>query len=127
MKETTTAETAEYRNEVLLCGRVAAPADERELPSGDAIVSMRVIINRPAPGARRSTQRVDTIDCIAWTRRLQRSIRTWRAGDWVRVEGALRRRFFRTDSGPVSRFEIEVSRARRLSRARADAAPPRQR
>ena len=31
-------------------------------------------------------------------------------GDRARVEGALRRRFFRTPGGPASRYEVEVRR-----------------
>lgn len=108
-----------YCNTVVLCGRVAAPANERELPSGDSIVTMRLIVNRASTARARSTQRVDTIDCVAWTRRVQRSIRTWRSGDHVRIEGAIRRRFFRGESGPVSRFEVEVSAAKRLLRGQA--------
>jgi single-strand DNA-binding protein len=101
------------RNEVLLCGRVAAPAAQRELPSGDTIVTARVIVDRDS-SAHRSGQRVDTIDCVAWGARVQRSLLRWETGQFVQVEGALRRRFFRGDAGPVSRFEVEVTATRRL-------------
>ena len=50
----------------VLRGRVAAPADERELPSGDTIVTARLIVDRDSAALGRSTQRVDTIDCVAW-------------------------------------------------------------
>jgi single-strand DNA-binding protein len=99
---------------VILCGRVAAPAAERELPSGDAIVTARIIIDRDPDAPSRSSQGVDTIDCVAWSRRVQRSMRVWEAGQQVQVEGAVRRRFFRGTSGPVSRVEIEVRATRRL-------------
>ncbi len=104
----------EARNEVLLCGRVAAPAEERELPSGDAIVTARLIVDRDGTALARSTARVDTIDCVGWKVRVQRSMRTWSAGDRVQVEGAIRRRFFRGSQGTVSRVEVEVRAARRL-------------
>jgi single-strand DNA-binding protein len=41
-------------------------------------------------------------------------MRAWQAGDRVQVEGSIRRRFFRGQSGPASRVEVEVKRAKRL-------------
>ena len=104
------------RNEVVLRGRVAAPADERELPSGDTIVTARLIVDRDASALGRSTQRVDTIDCVAWLRRVQRSMRSWEQGERVEVAGAIRRRFFRGATGPVSRVEVEIRSVTRLDR-----------
>lgn len=101
-------------NEVILCGRVAAPPEQRELPSGDFLVTARVIVDRDAAALSRSSQRVDTIDCVAWSTRVQRTMLNWQAGDTVRVEGSIRRRFFRGQTGAVSRVEVEVKRARRL-------------
>jgi single-strand DNA-binding protein len=106
------------RNEVVLCGRVAAAAKERQLPSGDTIVTVRIVVDRDAQAMSRSSQRVDTIDCVAWTGRLQRSIRAWEAGQRVRVDGAIRRRFFRGASGVGSRVEVEVRSAKRLTSPR---------
>jgi single-strand DNA-binding protein len=101
------------RNEVHLSGRVAAAPVERELPSGDSVVTVRLIVERDGPAAARTSQRVDTIDCVGWTARVQRAMRRWQAGDEVEVSGALRRRFYRVADGPRSRFEVEVSSARR--------------
>lgn len=101
------------RNEVTLCGRLAAPPEERELPSGDTLLTARVIVDRDAAALRRSAQRVDTIDCVAWLARVQRSMRAWEPGDVVLVEGSIRRRFFRAESGAMSRVEVEVKRASR--------------
>lgn len=106
-------------NHVVLCGRVSMPADERRLPSGDVLMATRVVVERSVPrgraGQARSKQRVDAIDCVAWTAGLQRVIRRWQPGDRVYVEGSLRRRFFRTEKGPVSRWEVELSSARLVS------------
>ena len=66
-----------------------------------------------------SGQRVDTIDCVAWKVRVQRSMRAWSPGDWVEVAGSIRRRFFRGATGPVSRVEVEIKQTRR-----AKAVPP---
>jgi single-strand DNA-binding protein len=99
-------------NHVVLRGRMAAAAESRDLPSGDVVVTFRVIVERDRGEDTR--RRVDTIDCAAWTTRAQRSALAWRAGDLVEVRGALRRRFRRAEGGAVSRVEIEVDRARRV-------------
>ena len=108
------------RNEVVLVGRVSAPAQERELPSGDVIATWRLVVDRPVVGRGRragpGAVKVDTLDCVAWTPKLRRAVRSFDAGDVVAVEGALRRRFWRTGAAAASRCEVEVVSARRLAR-----------
>ncbi|GAA2040477.1 hypothetical protein GCM10009740_36750 [Terrabacter terrae] len=116
------------RNEVHLSGRLAAEGEERELPSGDRIVTLRVVVGRaPAParrrqpveGPRRAT--VDTIDIVCWTATTRRTALRLRADDLVEVDGALRRRFFGGAAGRQSRYEVEATAVRRASGgARAD-------
>ncbi|MDQ3423318.1 MAG: single-stranded DNA-binding protein [Actinomycetota bacterium] len=110
------AVATKHRNEVVLQGRLAAAAEHRELPSGDQLLSFRIIVDRERDRTD-VPRRVDTIDCVAWSARTQRSVRGWAAGDLVSVEGAVRRRFRRSDQGPLSRVEVEVRRARRLHHA----------
>lgn len=108
---------AASRNEVLLAGRVSGAPEERELPSGDVIVSWRVVVDRPAPRRTAASGRsptIDTIDCVAWSGRLRRTARGLADGDRVAVEGALRRRFWRGPAGAASRTEVEVAALRRL-------------
>lgn len=111
----------ESRNEVSLVGRVSAPAQERVMPSGDILLAWRVVVDRPVPrrpvppGVKLPT--VDTLDCVAWTPALRRTAGTFAAGDVVAIEGALRRRFWRAGAAATSRCEVEVLKARRLSRA----------
>ncbi len=107
----------DHVNEVRIRGRVAAVPEERELPSGDRIVTARLVVARPA-GAARQRQPVDVLDCVAWTRRAQRLVAGWAPGSVVEVEGAIRRRFRRRAGAVTSRVEIEVRRARRISPAR---------
>ena len=45
---------AEAVNEVRLVGRLAADPRLRELPSGDTVWNLRVVVERPCPRARRS-------------------------------------------------------------------------
>ncbi|HWJ82896.1 MAG TPA: single-stranded DNA-binding protein [Nocardioides sp.] len=107
-------------NEVRLRGTVSGDAELRELPSGDQLCVVRVVVPRTTvrvrPDGRRGPS-VDVIDCAAWERRPQRSMRTWRDGDAVEVVGALRRRFFKAGGATASRVEVEVSSARRLRRS----------
>lgn len=104
-----------HRNDVTLVGRLSAAATERTLPSGDLVVSWRVIVQRP-PDVRRNTITVDTIDCVARTPALGRRALGWLAGDTMEMTGALRRRFWRGQGGVRSRYEVEVAGARRVAR-----------
>jgi single-strand DNA-binding protein len=108
-----------HRNEVVLVGRLATAAEERTLPSGDVMLSWRLVVDRPAAAksADRRTPTVDTLDCVAWRGDVRRTAGGWSAGDTVQVSGAMRRRFWRSPGGPVSRTEVEVLRARRVARA----------
>lgn len=106
-------------NEVHLAGRLAAAPEQRTLPSGDELVTLRIIVDRPAPakGEKETRQRVDSLECAVWRPRVQRSVLGWRAGDLVEVSGALRRRFFRSGGGVASRVEVEVATARVIRRS----------
>jgi single-strand DNA-binding protein len=104
-------------NEVRLVGRLAAEPGRRELPSGDVLVSFRLVVTR-SPSGRRRTGRaptVDTLDCAAWRRDVQRVVARLAPGDVVEVVGSLRRRFWRAGAGAASRSEVEVARVRRLA------------
>jgi single-strand DNA-binding protein len=103
-----TQQTAEpaVLNEVRLRGRWQG-AEERELPSGDLVVTARLVVSRPAGG-------VDTIDCAVWAAGLRRRALGWDAGADVELTGSLRRRFWRTPQGAASRYEVEVTQARRV-------------
>jgi single-strand DNA-binding protein len=100
-------------NEVRLVGRVSGAPRQRSLPSGDEIVTVRVVVPRVGHQGR---QRVDVVDCVAWDGRPRASVLRWRDGDEVELSGSLRRRFYRAGAATVSRTEVEVKRSRRLSR-----------
>ncbi|GAA4122291.1 hypothetical protein GCM10022415_26150 [Knoellia locipacati] len=99
-------------NSVELAGRVSGEPESRVLPSGDDLVTLRLVVARPAGGP------VDTIDLACWSRSARRSAARLTDGDHVHVTGALRRRFFRTPGGAASRYEVEVAT---LSRRRVSA------
>lgn len=107
-----------HRNEVFLTGRLSAPAEERQLPSGDTLVTFRLVVTRPEHMRTRTrTHGIDTIDCAAWRADLRRAVSRWQPGDTIEVIGALRRRFWRGSMGPTSRTEVEAFKAKRLARA----------
>lgn len=108
----------EALNEVRLRGRLSGDPEERELPSGDVVVVLRLVVDRPE-GSRASH---DTLDCAAYAGPVRRKLLRWSHGDVVEVSGALRRRFFRAGAVPVSRYEIEVAAASRVAPPRAAAA-----
>jgi single-strand DNA-binding protein len=110
-------------NEVALVGRLSAAAEERVLPSGDVLLTWRVVVDRPPPrkprpdGGRQAS--IDALDCFAFAPVVRRTVSSFAAGDVVRVQGALRRRFWQGPAGTQSRTEVEVARAQRLGRAQA--------
>jgi single-strand DNA-binding protein len=105
-------------NVVSLAGRLTGSPEERALPSGDVIVTFRVSVPRQdTPMSRGSKQTSDWVDCVALGARCRRTVSTWQVGDEVTLDGALRRRFYRTGAGAATRLEVEVLKARRVARA----------
>lgn len=100
-------------NTVHLVGRVSAAGEPRELPSGDVVVMLRVVVPRRARLGKGAS--VDTIDVACWSARARRTAARVAVGDQVEVDGALRRRFFRTGAGVASRYEVEASALRRCA------------
>lgn len=113
-------------NSVRLVGRVSAVGEPRELPSGDTVQTLRLVVPRAGRGARGgrgaqgaggsggSAATVDTIDVACWTAGVRRAAASLAPDDRVEVEGSLRRRFFRTGAGVGSRYEVEARRLRRV-------------
>ncbi|WP_411285008.1 single-stranded DNA-binding protein [Lapillicoccus sp.] len=124
-------------NSVRLVGRVSAEPEHRELPSGDKLVLLRVIVSRPVrrgrsgpgprgaattaattkastPGGAPARQQVDTIDVTCWTAVVRRAAAGLQPGQVVEVHGALRRRFYRAGASTQSRYEVEASLLRKV-------------
>src|SRR5215218_1694438 len=111
-----------HANEVRLVGRLAVQPVHRELPSGDPLVSFRLVVERDPSSVRGArsggssrSPTVDTLECSAWRRDVQRTLARTGPGDVLEVQGALRRRFWRTGAGAASRSEVEVVRVKRLA------------
>ena len=101
-------------NVVNLVGRLAK-VTERELPSGDVLVAFRLIVDRPAHSRGPSGRvRVDAIECSAYLAGVRRRVLGLEEGTTVEVTGSLRRRFWRSVTGPMSVIEVEAVSLRRL-------------
>lgn len=112
-------------NAVSLTGRLAAAPVRVTLPSGDEVVTLRLVVGRPRsrrPVGRASAPTVDTIDCSVWGAGLGRRVERWQPDDVISVRGSLRRRFWRTPAGTRSRYDVEVAQARRVRGQRQE--PP---
>lgn len=87
---------------------------ERELPSGDVIVSFTVVVDRPS--SRRpagSPVTVDAVPCQVLTPSLRDRVAGIPEGTLIKATGVLRRRFWRSAGGLGSALEVEVSRVSR--------------
>jgi single-strand DNA-binding protein len=99
-------------NEVRLAGRLSGEPMVRELPSGDQLTTWRLVVVRARTQPQAAGQRaptVDTIDCVAHKRAIQRLAERWSPGEQLEIRGALRRRFWHGAQGAASRYEVEVT------------------
>ncbi len=101
-------------NEVRLTGRVSGAPQEKELPSGDTLVQLRVVVPRAGETLRRGGAKVDTVDVTCWSSRARAVALRLSDGDAIELSGALRRRFFRAGGAASSRYDVEVHSIRLL-------------
>jgi len=90
-------------NDLLLRGRVSAPATSKELPSGDKVVEFRLIITRS------EREGVDTLDIAAWSAKSRKIALTLDSDEWVEISGSIRRRFWQSPAGVASRWQVEAA------------------
>jgi single-strand DNA-binding protein len=95
-------------NDLLLRGRVSAPATSKELPSGDKVVEFRLIITRSG------REGVDTLDIAAWSAKSRKIALTLQGDEWIEVSGSIHRRFWQSPTGVASRWQIEADEILRL-------------
>lgn len=109
-----TRRTAAPANEVHLVGRVSGEPACRELPSGDELVQLRLVVPRPPRRDEAGRAQVDTLDIACWSPRTRRTALALAPGQGVEVTGSLRRRFFAAQGSRASRYEVEASSLRRV-------------
>lgn len=120
MSGMTTTTTHDDLNEVRLRGRLAAAPEYREMPSGDTLAIFRLTVSRPTS----ERGRVDSLDCVSSKAKVRRTLERAQVGDGVEVDGSLRRRFWRSPSGPASRYAVDVATLRLLRSGRRGVASP---
>lgn len=101
-------------NQVVLVGRLGATVTRRDLPSGDVLTAFSIVVDRP--GRRGEPSRVDTIACQTTRTSVADRVERWGPGCWIRVEGALHRRFWRGAHGLASATEVSVATLARVPR-----------
>ena len=102
-------------NSVRLVGQVSGEPVDRLLPSGDHVVSFRVVVPRSAAARRRTRQSVDTVECSAWSAKVRRTAVRLGVGDQVAVSGELRRTFRRNGAGVTSWVTVDVDTIERTA------------
>jgi len=95
-------------NDLLLRGRVSAPAVTKELPSGDVVVEFRLIITRE------KREGVDTLDIAAWSAKSRRFAMNLKTDEWIEVSGSVHRRFWKSATGVASRWQVEAVEIARI-------------
>lgn len=103
-------------NEIALRGRLSAPVEVRELPSGDTQLVFKLTVRRPPrPPAqvRPREPRQDTFTCVSYAKALITRSAGWEPDDVLEVEGSLRRRFWRTPTGTAVAHEVDCRRVRK--------------
>lgn len=102
--------------DVVVVGRLGSRVEVRELPSGDTVTVFTVVVDRAGTAGRAaSVVKVDAIACQAFRAGVVNRLARLEPGQWVRAEGALRRRFWRSGAGLGSAMEVEVSRLQSLA------------
>ncbi|HTJ74962.1 MAG TPA: single-stranded DNA-binding protein [Acidimicrobiales bacterium] len=84
-------------NVVVLLGRLARPAEVRELPSGDRLVAYEVTVERPG-------ERAETVP-VVWLGAPANAVEH-EVDERMLVVGRVRRRFFRAGGSTQSRTEV---------------------
>jgi single-strand DNA-binding protein len=95
-------------NDLLIRGRVSAPATTKELPSGDKVVEFRVIVTRS------EREGVDTLDVGAWSAKSRRIALSLKSDEWIEISGSVHRRFWQAPNGVASRWQIEAAEITRI-------------
>jgi single-strand DNA-binding protein len=99
----------EYLNEVAIIGRLSGSPIEKDLPSGDKVVELRIVVGRDKKSMLKSKVSVDTIDVAVWGARNRKMVLKFDQNSWIEVKGSIRRRFWHSPGGLASRWQVEAS------------------
>ena len=98
-------------NKVILCGRLTADPELKQTPSGVAVVSFTLAVNRryqskSADGAA-AQQQADFISVVAWRERAEFISRYFRKGSALCITGSIQTRTWQDQQGQ-KRYATEV-------------------
>lgn len=92
-------------NEVILCGRLTATPELKTTPSGVAVCSFNLAVNRKY--SKEGEQTADFISCVAWRERAEFIAKYFKKGSSLCIMGAIQTRNY-TDKDGVKRYVTEV-------------------
>ena len=105
-------------NRVILVGRMANDPELKYTPSGVAVSTFRVAVNRPFQNAQ-GTREADFLDVVAWRQQAEFAANYLGKGRLVLVEGRIQVRSYDTQDGQRRRvWEIVSENLRGLDRPR---------
>src|SRR5688572_17181572 len=103
-------------NKVILVGRMANDPELKYTPSGVAVSTFRVAVNRPFQNAQ-GTREADFLDVVAWRQQAEFAANYLGKGRLVLVEGRIQVRSYDTQDGQRRRvWEIVSENLRGLDR-----------
>lgn len=95
-----------FCNEVLLVGRLAGEVTRTPAGKGAEGTVWRLTLERQDPSGETVQE---TFPCVSYDEDISDLAAAWKEGDLIEVQGTLRRRHWKSDSGTtLSRIEIEA-------------------
>ncbi|MFI6315871.1 single-stranded DNA-binding protein [Nonomuraea sp. NPDC050556] len=91
----------------MLVGKLSDKPEEKTLPSGDTLVSWRLIVRRNPSRPRGAL--VDVLPCVTFEPGAADVLRSIKPRDQMQVSGELRCRIFGPPQGKTWRYQVEVS------------------
>ncbi len=92
-------------NKVILCGRLTASPELTQTPSGVAVCTFALAINRKV--AKDQQQKADFIKCVAWRQTAEFISRYFSKGSSLCVVGSIQTRTWKNDEG-YARESVEI-------------------
>ncbi len=109
-------------NRVILVGRLTRDPECRYTPTGKAVCTMRLAVDRGVPSGQ-GGQTADFVNIVAWEKLAETCTNNLQKGRLVLVEGRLQIRQYEKDGQRREIAEIAANSVRFLDRPREGAAP----
>jgi single-strand DNA-binding protein len=84
-------------NKVILCGRLTADVELKQTPSGLAVCTFALAINRKT--AKDQPQKADFVKCVAWRQTAEFISRYFKKGSSLCITGSIQTRCWKDDNG----------------------------